>query len=140
MVDQKFAVAIHIMTLLAYEKCEAGRLLTSEQVAKSVRTNPAVVRRLIAKLVDAELLESFKGKNGGVQLAKCPTKISLREIYDAVLEKTLLTARPTKGHATCPTSRSMGKLMKSVVEGFETHSKLYLSRITLDQLASKVEL
>jgi Rrf2 family protein len=139
MVDQKFASAVHVMTLLAFEKCENGRLFTSEQIAKSVRTNPTVVRRLIAKLVDAKILKSHKGKRGGVELAKCPSEISLREIYEAVSDKTLLAARCSKAHGPCPTSRAMGKLMLGVIQGFEENSKSYLQAITLQDLAGQVE-
>lgn len=139
MVDQKFAVAVHIMTLLAFEKCENGHLYTSEQIAKSVRTNPTVVRRLIAKLVEAKILKSYKGKSGGVELAKCPSEISLREIYDAISDKTLLAARCGKAHGPCPTSRSMGKLMHGVIADFEANSKSYLEGILLQDLAAQVE-
>jgi Rrf2 family protein len=139
MVDQKFAAAVHIMTLLAFERCENGHLYTSEQIAKSVRTNPTVVRRLVARLVDSKILKSHKGKSGGVELAKGPAEISLREIYEAIAEKTLLAARCTKAQNSCPTSRSMGKLMQGVIEGFEENSKSYLQGITLQDLVERVE-
>ena len=139
MVDQKFAVAVHVMTLLAFEKCENGHLFTSEQIAKSVRTNATVVRRLVARLVEAEILKTYKGKSGGIELAKCPSAISLREIYEAVSEKKLIAERCSKAHGPCPTSRAMGRLMHGVIEGFEKNSKTYLEGITLQDLASKIK-
>ena len=138
MVDQKFSVAVHIMTVLAFEKCENGNLYTSERLAKSVRTNPTVVRRLVARLVEAGVLKSYKGKSGGVELAKCPNEITLEHIYRAVSEKTLLYAPVRKAHKPCPTSRSMGKLMSEVIDGFEENSKKYLSGISLQDLAAQV--
>lgn len=140
MVDQKFSVAVHIMTVLAFEKCENGNLYTSEQLARSVRTNPTVVRRLVARLVDSGVLKSYKGKSGGVELAKCPSEISLGDIYESVCcEKKLLYAPTRKAHKACPTSRSMGKLMSDVIEGFEENSRKYLAGIKLQDLAKQVE-
>ena len=139
MVDQKFSVAVHIMTVLAFEKCENGNLYTSERLAKSVRTNPTVVRRLVARLVESGVLKSYKGKSGGVELAKCPSEISLDDIYAAVSEKALIYAPVRKAHKPCPTSRCMGKLMGEVIEGFEENSKKYLKGISLQDLAAQVE-
>lgn len=139
MVDQRFSVAVHVMTVLAFEKCENGNLYTSELLARSVRTNPTVVRRLVARLVEAGVLKSYKGKSGGVELAKCPNEISLEDIYNAVSEKTLLYSPVRKAQKSCPTSRCMGKLMDDVIHGFEAHSKQYLAGISLQDLASKVE-
>ena len=139
MVDQKFSVAVHIMTVLAFEKCENGNLYTSERLAKSVRTNPTVVRRLVARLVESGVLKSYKGKSGGIELAKCPSEITLDDIYGAVSEKTLLYAPVRKAHKSCPTSRCMGKLMSDVIDGFEENSKKYLKGISLQDLAAQVE-
>lgn len=139
MVDQKFSVAVHIMTVLAHEKCENGNLYTSEQLARSIRTNPTVVRRLIARLVEAGVLKSYKGKSGGVELAKCPSEISLEDIYEAVTERTLLHSPVRKAHKPCAVSCSMGKLMSGVIEGFEENSKKYLAGISLQDLAAQVE-
>lgn len=138
MVDQKFSVAVHIMTVLAFEGCEKGRLYTSEQLAKSVRTNPTVVRRLVSRLVEAGVLNAYKGKSGGVELARCPNEISLEDIYSAVSDKKLFHVPDRKAHSACPTSRAMGKLMTEVVEGFETNSKKYLAGISLNDLAKQV--
>ena len=139
MVDQRFSVAVHVMTVLAFEKCENGNLYTSERLARSVRTNPTVVRRLVSRLVEAGVLKAYKGKSGGVELARGPKDISLEDIYNAVSEKTLLYAPTRRAHKPCATSRCMGKLMKYVIHGFEEHSKRYLAGISLQDLASRVE-
>ena len=136
MVDQRFSVSVHIMTVLAFNKCD---LMTSEQLAYSIRTNRTVIRRLIAKLVDAGLLESFKGKSGGVRLSKTSKEISLRDIYTAVCDKKLIATsgkEPAKG---CLVSCNMGKLMGEVVDGIESNSMSYLSNIRLSDLTSKVK-
>lgn len=136
MVDQKFTVSVHIMTVMAYH---AGELMTSDELADSVRTNPTVVRRLIARLVDAGLIESFKGKSGGVRLKKTPKEIDLREIYRAVSENKKLLHAPDKAPLKkCAVSCAMKGLLDGVLEGFEDNSMKYLSKIKLADLAAKV--
>lgn len=137
MVDQRFSVSIHIMTALAFHK---GELMTSEQLAGSIRTNPTVIRRLLAKLVDAGLLESFKGKSGGVKLAKSPKEISLKDIYTAVCCDKKLIATPDKEAAKqCLVSCNMGKLLDDVVNGIEHNSMNYMSNICLSELTAKIK-
>src|SRR5690242_19456641 len=92
MVDQRFYMSVHLMTELAYRGCREGHLSTSEELAKGLRTNPTVVRRLVARLVEAGLLKAYKGKKGGVELARCPDEITLEEIYVASSGEPLLKA------------------------------------------------
>ncbi len=112
--------------------------MTSEVLASSVRTNPTVVRRLVAKLVDAGLLKAYKGKSGGVELARKAQEISLKDIYVASSGKKLINAPDKSPNKKCTVSCSMGKLMGDVIEGLEENSMSYLADIRLSDLASKV--
>lgn len=139
MVDQRFSTSVHIMTALAFGKCEHGKLMTSEELAQSVRTNPTVVRRLVAKLVEAKLLKAYKGKAGGIELARCPDEITLKDIYIASSGKALIQTRTKAPKKHCPVSCSMGALMSAVIEGVERNSMKYLASISLASLTSKVD-
>lgn len=112
--------------------------MTSEVLASSVRTNPTVVRRLVAKLVEAGLLKAYKGKAGGVELAKKAQEITLRDIYVAASGKKLIHAPDKTPNKKCTVSCSMGKLFGDVIEGLEENSMSYLSNIRLSDLSSKV--
>lgn len=135
MLDQRFAASAHIMTLLAFHQEE---LITSDYLAKSIRTNPAAVRRLLAKLVEAGLLESFKGKAGGVRLAKSPKEISLKDIYKAVTDKSLVHASTKEPQKLCPVSCAFKKIFSEIADGIENSSMGYLAKIKLSDLAAKV--
>jgi len=79
--NTNFAVATHIVTYLAFARENAA---SSEQIAEHLHTNPVVVRRLISLLREAGLVKTKLGARGGALLARCPTKISLRDIYEAI--------------------------------------------------------
>lgn len=139
MLDQRFAVSVQIMTTLAFHGCREGHLMTSEQLAEGARTNPTVVRRLVARLVDAKLLKAYKGKTGGIELARCPDEITLKDIYVAASEDKALFNSPNKApRKSCAVSCSMVGLLKSVFEGVEDTSRNYLAGITLADLVKKV--
>jgi DNA-binding IscR family transcriptional regulator len=80
-ISSRFAVAVHILTLLETGR---GEPLTSEYVAGSVNTNPAVVRRILSMLARAGLTHARLGAGGGSVLARPAAEISLRDVYRAV--------------------------------------------------------
>lgn len=112
--------------------------MTSEKLAESIRTNPTVVRRLLAKLVDAGLVESFKGKAGGVRIAKTAKEVSLKDIYKAVSDKALVNCRESEPQKLCKVSCSISKLFSEVADGMEASSMSYLSKVKLSDITSKV--
>jgi len=112
--------------------------MTSEQLASSIRTNPTVVRRLLAKLSEAGLLESYKGKSGGVKISKNAKSISLKDIYTAVSGKQLINTHDKEPHKQCAVSCSMKEILCGFAKGFETNSMNYLSKIKLSDFISKV--
>ncbi len=77
----QFSIAIHIMAALA---CGCDKDLTSGDLAASVNTSPSFVRRILAKLSKAGLVETTTGKAGKCRLAKDAKEISLLDIYQAV--------------------------------------------------------
>lgn len=135
MLDQRFAVSVHIMTALS---CSREQLLTSEYLAESVRTNPTVIRRLLAKLAQAGLVTSFRGKTGGVRLARPAREITLREIYLATSERSLVHVPDKEPRRQCAVSCAMKHVMSDVIEGMENSSLTYLGGIRLSDIAAKI--
>ncbi len=146
MVDQRFSVSVHIMTSIAFHQTEKPEdspddhphLVTSEYLASSIRTNPTVVRRLVSRLASAGLVKSYKGKAGGVKLARPAQEITLKDIYLACSDKKLLSASEKAPKKHCPVSCSMKKLMNEVIDGVESNSVQYLASIPLSSLLKKI--
>jgi Rrf2 family protein len=80
-VNTQFSIAAHLMTCLAYMD---GKDATSADLACSVNTSPSFVRRVLAKLSRAGLVDTATGKAGACWLAKNPREISLLDVYRAV--------------------------------------------------------
>lgn len=63
---------------------EARGAVTSEAMARAMRTNPVVVRRVMAGLRDLGFVRSEKGHGGGWTLACDLATITLRDVYQAL--------------------------------------------------------
>ncbi|HVF49145.1 MAG TPA: Rrf2 family transcriptional regulator [Pyrinomonadaceae bacterium] len=79
--SSRFAVAVHVLTLLAWAGDEP---LKSEEIACSVNTNAVVIRRILCALGRAGLVTSQTGAAGGSRLARPAREITLRDVYRAV--------------------------------------------------------
>ena len=78
----QFSIAVHILAGLACGCDQEG--VTSARLAASVNTSASFVRRTLAKLSKAGLVETATGKAGACWLAKDAKNISLLDIYKAV--------------------------------------------------------
>jgi DNA-binding IscR family transcriptional regulator len=85
MVATRFAVAVHILMLLASGQAggPAGAPATSLCLARSVNTNPVVVRRITRQLARAGLIWVRRGP-GGAELLRPAEAISLCDVWRAV--------------------------------------------------------
>lgn len=95
-----FLTAVHIMTYLAYPgngrapdahivsflryAGQLDKLVTSDEIAGVLSTNPVVIRRLLQQLRRAALVTSSRGKTGGYQLNRSANDISLLDVFLAV--------------------------------------------------------
>lgn len=80
MVPTRYAVALHILLLLA-DGAEADT--TSGRMAGSIGTNPVVVRRIAGLLVRGGLVNVQRGP-GGAALAQPAEAITLADVWRAV--------------------------------------------------------
>lgn len=140
MINQRFAVSVHIMMAVAYlERNGSEGRVNSEELASSVKTNAAVVRRLVARLAEAGLLNSYKGKSGGVELARPARSISLKDIFQADPTNRLLKTVDKTPKKQCQVSCSMNHIMATISEGIETSCLSYLEKIKLTDLMDKIK-
>lgn len=85
--NSRFATATHLMAYLAFAHA-SNKPTNSDSIAQKLGTNPVVVRRLVGALRAAELVRTQLGAGGGASLSRCPDKISLLQIYEAIEQPT----------------------------------------------------
>ncbi|MDX6770942.1 MAG: Rrf2 family transcriptional regulator [Elusimicrobiota bacterium] len=133
--NSRFAVAVHALSVLAYH---AETRHTSRAIAASVATNPVVIRRLLAELARAGLVESAHGAKGGFRLAKPASKITLLDVRKAVEECQSLFARRETANADCPVACRMKDILDRVFARVESKVAPELKRTTLQHIVDRI--
>ena len=140
-ISSRFAVAVHILALLALEK---NAHCTSEWIAESVNTNPVVVRRVIGQLKKAGLVQVRAG-TGGAFLAEDMREITLLDIYRAVdvVEEGRLFQIHEHPNPQCPVGANIQAVLEVILQRAQAAMENVLREIRLYDivatLAKKIE-
>ncbi len=135
--NSQFAVALHILTLLAQDVDET---VTSEYVAGSVNTNPVFIRRILGALSRAGLVASQPGVGGGWRLLREPASITLLDVYHAVDDGHLLSLPHSTPNSDCLIGRNIqGTLVEFFGEAEQAFERVLAQRTVAEvlQTASK---
>jgi Rrf2 family protein len=134
--NSRFPVAVHIMTALGYRD---GESMSSPLLARSVSTNPVVIRRLLSQLRKAGLVRAHSGKSGGAQLARSPESISLMDIYRAIDGGEPFSIPDKAEYRPCEVSCQIKKLLSSVLADTEKAIAASLEKVRLSDLVRDID-
>lgn len=126
--SSRFAVAVHVLTLMAWAEEEP---LKSEHVAESVNTNPVVIRRMLCELAESKLVVSQTGSMGGSRLARKPEDITLLDIYQAVESRGVFSLHRHPPNPDCPVGVNIGPVLNDVLDEVDSAVEGVLANITL---------
>jgi Rrf2 family protein len=129
-VSTQFSIAVHVMAGLAYE---AGDI-TSSALAASVNTSPSFVRRVLAKLSKANLIETSTGKTGSTALARPAKDISLLDIYRAVEAPKAFAIHDYPVQRSCLVSCGIKSSLEKVLEKTQQSMEKSLAETTLAEV------
>ncbi|MCW5717443.1 MAG: Rrf2 family transcriptional regulator [Bauldia sp.] len=130
--DTRLSDVLHVLLHMG----QIDEPLTSEVLAKSMGTNPAVFRRTMAGLREAGYVKSGKGHGGGWQLARPLHEITLLAVYQALGRPTLFAIGNRNEHPDCQVQKNVNAALKDTMAQAEA---LFIERfgaITLDTIIS----
>lgn len=128
MASSRFSIAVHTLALLARAD---GKPLKSETIARLVKTNPVVIRRLLSELARENLVISQPGAAGGSKLARAPEDILLVEIYRATADKQIFALHRKTPNQECEIGRSIEVVMLQIQNKLDKAIEENLGKITL---------
>ncbi|RFZ84345.1 Rrf2 family transcriptional regulator [Mucilaginibacter terrenus] len=131
----RFPITLHIMTLL----CTEQGVISSEFLAGSINVNAVLVRKELSNLIRHGLVKSQEGKNGGYQLARPGTDISLAEIYHTVKPDAILGQAKNQPNPKCPVGRQINSHLNNLYEEVDQALINKLNGITLDAFCKKFD-
>ncbi|MEH7254140.1 Rrf2 family transcriptional regulator [Neobacillus niacini] len=135
-ISSRFAVGIHILTLIEFNKTGTS---SSEFLASSVNTNPAVIRKLIGMLKKAGLVEVRPGI-AGAKLAKDLSDITLYDVYKAVnvvQDKELFSLHDNPNPA-CPVGRNIQNTVEPLFSSAQLAMEKVLGSVTLKDVVKEI--
>lgn len=135
-VNTQFSIAVHIMAGLGHN---CGRDITSTKLANSVNTSPSFVRRILAKLSKAGLIDTAQGKAGACWLAKNPSRISLLDIYKSVDSPKAFAIHKYPVKRPCPISCHIKSSLEKVLNRTQKSLEAALDNISLANVISDMK-
>lgn len=126
-----FNVAVHALVLLAHR----GTPLPSDALAQSICTNPARVRKVMARLCAAGLVKAREGRDGGYHLERPAQDVSLADVARA-LDTRFVSCSWSSGDVdmNCVVASGMASTMEQVYDELDALCLERLENKTIAQL------
>jgi len=127
--NSRLTIATHSLAWLALARRRGYDVLSSEQVAASVHTNPVVIRRCLGELRRAGLVSVSRG--AGWSLAREPHDITLLDVYDAIGAGSPFGLHHTEPNLECPVGRGIRPVLRHVYQSVDGAVHRELERVTI---------
>ena len=129
--NSRMTIAVHALAWMALAQRRGQEVLTSDQVAASVNTNPVIIRRSLGDLGRAGLVHVRHGAGAGWSLARAPEEITLLEVYDAVGQEPLFGMHRTEPNLECPVGWGIRPALGQVYDGVEQAVRHELAEVSV---------
>ncbi len=131
----EFTIAVHSLVFLNHK----ATVCSSDELAVNVCTNPARIRKVMAKLKKADLVKTKEGSEGGYLFCHKSEDIDLRMIADA-LQTPFVSASWKSGDPcmSCLIASGMAGVMDELYGELDERCRQRLSEITIQDLDTKI--
>ncbi|HHW62129.1 MAG TPA: Rrf2 family transcriptional regulator [Syntrophomonadaceae bacterium] len=131
--SSRFPVAVQMLIILAW--CPEDIKITSDAMASSVNTNPALIRRIMGYLKKADLIAVAPGV-GGTRLTRNIDEITLLDVYQAVelTDDDRLFGLHDSPNPQCPIGNRINEVLLPYLEQAREALEASLAAVTLEQL------
>jgi Rrf2 family protein len=116
---------------LNYIVCNEGRIIPITELVRELETPKPFLRKILQLLSINGILKSYKGKNGGFELAKEPEKIFLLDLMEIFQGKFKISECIFKKNS-CPNQQYC--LLKVEIDSIEKMVLEKISAITMKSL------
>ena len=132
----RFRIAVHALVWLA----ESGCVLSSKAIAEQVNSHATFLRRVLATLSQAGIVEAREGREGGYCLKKSVVDISLSEIYMAIKKQECEEAKKKAMEDCDAVGQQLDRKLEEIMIVAENHIIDYLKKFTLADIMKDIQL
>lgn len=138
--NSRLTIGVHVLAWMALAQRQGRDMLTSEQVAASVNTNPVIIRRCLGDLRRAGLVSVRHGAGAGWSLARAAEEITLLEVHDAVGQEPPFGLHHAEPNLECPVGRGIRPALSQVYGEIDQAMRRELARVSVaDVLCETLE-
>ncbi|WP_132144818.1 Rrf2 family transcriptional regulator [Luteibacter rhizovicinus] len=130
--DTRLSDVLHVLLHMA----EHDGPVTSDALAQSMRSNPAVVRRTMAGLRRQGLVHSSKGHGGGWTIARDLASVTLRDVYEALGSPPVFALGHRAENPHCLVEAAVNDAMKDTFDAARAILLGRLEEVTLAGLSA----
>jgi Rrf2 family protein len=130
--DSRLSGVLHVLLHMAEQDGPA----TSNTLAQAMGTNPVVVRRIMAGLRDEGYVHSEKGHGGGWTLARDLSRVSLRDVYEALGAPSLFAVGNRSENPNCLVEQAVNAALDTAFADAETLLLAKFGKVTLAKLSA----
>ena len=129
--NSRLTVGIHALAWMALAQRQGREVLTSDQVAASVKTNPVIIRRCLGDLCRAGLVGVRHGAGAGWSLARPAEEITLLDVHDAVGQEPPFGLHHAEPNLECPVGRGIRPALSRVYGGIDQALRRELAAVSV---------
>ncbi len=131
----EFGIAIHALVFLNRKQA----IICSDLLAKSVCTNPARVRKVLAKLKAAKLVGAKEGPEGGYFMVLPPEDITLDQVLSALnLEPISCSCGSADTDVKCAVASGMADAMEHLRASLNARCMEHLKTVTVADIDAEI--
>lgn len=130
--DSRLSGVLHVLLHMA----EMDRPVTSETLARSMGTNPVVIRRIMGGLRQQGYVRSEKGHGGGWTLSCDLSTLTLRDVYTALGCPSLLAIGHRSQSPQCLVEQAVNAALEGAFRDAEALLLTRLGDVTLAALSA----
>lgn len=131
--DSRLSAVLHALLHMA----ETGTPVTSETLAQCMSTHPVVVRRTMGLLRDAGLVAADRGHGGGWRIAVDLSKVTLRQLHEALGEPALFAVGNRSERPNCLVEQVVNAALDTAFADAEALLMRRFEAVTLAELAAE---
>jgi len=136
--NSRFTTAVHALCWLELSRRRGQTTLTSDRVAASLASHPVLVRRSLAPLRDAGLLETSRGPGAGWSLTRPGAEITLLDVHDALGRPAVFGPLTHTPNLECEVGFGIGPTLTSVYAELDEVLCRALERHTVADVLDRV--
>jgi Rrf2 family protein len=129
--NSRLTIATHALAWMALAAQRGHQMLTSDQIAASINTNPVVIRRSLGNLRRAGVVEVRHGAGAGWHLSRPPEDITLLDVFAAVEQEPLFGLHHSEPNLECPVGFGIRPALAPVYDRVEQAVRAQLAHTSI---------